>query len=284
MGEQIELTVGPFTFDAVADGPPDGAPVLLLHGFPQSAYSWRLVQPQIAAAGYRTVAPDLRGYSPRARPTDRSDYAMEVLVGDALGLADALGWETFHLVGHDWGGALAWHVAGRFGDRVRTLNVVSTPHPDAFNQAKKAGPSADGDDQAAKSGYMDTFRAEGAEELFLADDSALFKLLLDGSGLDAESAAHYLDRFDSAEAMAGALSWYRGADPTDAAGLGPITMPTLYVWSTDDIALGRTAAELTAGCVDGPYRFEVLESVSHWVPEAAPDALAALVLDHLGAA
>ncbi len=281
--DTIELSVGPFGFDATTDGPADGAPVLLLHGFPQSAHCWRFVQPQLAAAGFQTVAPDLRGYSSRARPTDRADYAMDVLVGDVTGLADTLGWDTFHLVGHDWGGALAWQVAGRFGERVRTLNVVSTPHPNAFNQAKKAGPSADGDDQAAKSGYIDTFRADGAEDLFLADDSALFKLLLDGSGLDAESVAHYVGRYDTVEAMAGPLSWYRGADPTDAAGLGPITVPTLYVWSTDDIALGRTAAELTAGCVDGPYRFEVLEGISHWVPEAAPDALAALLLDHLAA-
>lgn len=279
--ETVELSVGPFVFDATAEGPADGAPVLLLHGFPQSAHCWRFVQPQLAAAGFRTVAPDLRGYSPRARPTGKADYAMDVLVGDVTALADALGWETFHLVGHDWGGAVAWQVAGRFGGRVRTLNVVSTPHPNAFNQAKKAGPSADGDDQAAKSGYIATFRADGAEELFLADDSALFKLLLDGSGLDAQSVAYYVGRYDSVEAMAGPLSWYRGADPTDAAGLGPITVPTLYVWSTDDIALGRTAAELTAGCVDGPYRFEVLDGISHWIPEAAPDPLAALLLDNL---
>ncbi|CAN5694922.1 alpha/beta hydrolase [soil metagenome] len=281
--EAIQLAVGDLTFDAVADGPAGGEPILLLHGFPEAAHSWRLVQPLLAAAGMRSVAPDLRGYSPGARPAAPTDYAIEVLVGDVLGLADALGWDTFHLLGHDWGGALAWHTAGRFPGRVRTLSVASTPHPAAFNAAKRSGPSADGDDQAARSGYMATFRDPGAAELFFADDRALLKLLYAGSGLDDRSAAFYLDRFSTLDAIQGPLNWYRGADPSDATGLGPITMPTLYVWSTDDIALGRTAAELTTGQVDGPYTFVELEGVSHWIPEQAGDELAAAVIAHVGA-
>lgn len=282
--EPIQLAVGDLTFDAVAEGPADGEPILLLHGFPESAHSWRRVQPLLAAAGLRTVAPDLRGYSPGARPLDPDDYAIEVLVGDVLGLADALGWETFHLLGHDWGGALAWHTAGRFGDRVRTLSVASTPHPAAFNAAKRSGPSADGDDQAARSGYMATFRDPGAAELFFADDRALLQLLYAGSGLDDESAAAYLERFATLESLQGPLNWYRGADPSDASGLGPITMPTLYVWSTEDIALGRTAAELTADQVAGPYTFVELAGVSHWIPEQAADELAAAVIAHVASA
>lgn len=281
--EAIQLPIGALTFDAVAAGPADGPPVLLLHGFPQSGHSWRKVQPQLAAAGYRTVAPDLRGYSPGARPTDPAAYAMETLVGDVLSLADALGWESFHLLGHDWGGAVAWQVAGRHPDRIRTLNVVSTPHPAAFTAAKAAGPSPDGDDQQARSGYMQTFRAPGAEALLLADDGALLRLMLTASGLDDESVEHYVQRFDTPDKVAGPLNWYRGADPSDAVGMGPITVPTLYVWSTEDIALGRTAAELTAGQVDGPYDFAVLEGISHWVPEAAADQLSTLVLEHLAA-
>jgi pimeloyl-ACP methyl ester carboxylesterase len=278
---ELELAVGPFTFDAVADGPPDGEPVLLLHGFPEGAYCWRHVTPALADAGFRTVAPDQRGYSPRARPTAPDDYRMDLLVGDALGLADELGWDRFHLVGHDWGGAVAWQVAGRHPDRLRSLSVLSTPHPLALAEARAAGPTADGDDQAARGSYMDTFRADGAEDLFLADDRALLKLMLEGSAMDPESAAHCLARATTREAVAGTLNWYRGADPGDAAGLGPITTPTLYVWSTEDIALGRLAAELTAAQVAGPYRFEVLDGVSHWVPEAAPGTVADLLVAHL---
>jgi pimeloyl-ACP methyl ester carboxylesterase len=281
--EQIEIPLGPLVFDARVDGPVEGEPVLLLHGFPESGWSWRHVQPALANAGFRSVAPDLRGYSPRARPTDPDAYRVETLVADVTGLADALGWSTVHLVGHDWGGVLAWHVAGRHPERLRTLSVASTPHPDAFHRAKKAGPSAEGDDQAAKSSYIDLFRTPGSEHTILADDGALFRQTLEGSGLDPESAAPYIERFADPDALVGALNWYRGADPTDAAGMGPITTPTLYVWSTDDVALGRTAAELTADHVEGPYRFEILDGVSHWIPETAPDAFAAHLLAHLQA-
>ena len=283
MLDPITLSVGPLTFDAWADGPAEGEPVLLLHGFPESAHCWRFVQPALAAAGYRSVAPDQRGYSPGARPVDVAEYTMEHLVSDVLALADELGWDRFHLVGHDWGGAVAWQVAGRHPDRLRTLTVVSTPHPAAFAAAKKAGVSPDGDDQVAKSDYMQVLRSDGAEELFLNDESAVFRAVLEGSGLSAEDAEHYIGRFDTVEAVAGPLAWYRAADPADSAGMGPITVPTLYVWSTDDIALGRTAAEMTGAQVDGPYTFEVLDGVSHWIPEMAADELVERLVSHLEA-
>lgn len=280
-GTPIHIPLGSHTFDAVDHGPVDGEPVLLLHGFPETSWSWRFVQPGLADAGYRSVAPDLRGYSKGASPSDPAEYRVETLVGDVVGFADHLGWDSFHLVGHDWGGALAWHVAGRHPDRLRTLTVVSTPHPVAFDAAKKTGPSTDGDDQAAKSSYIDLFRTPGSEEIILADGGDTFRQSLEAIGLDSESAAHYAARFERPVDLVGPLNWYRGADPTDSEGLGPITTPTLYVWSTDDAALGRTAAEATAAQVDGPYRFEVLEGVSHWILEEAPDALLGHLLAHL---
>jgi pimeloyl-ACP methyl ester carboxylesterase len=281
--ESITLSVGPYTFDALAAGPVDGDPVLLLHGFPQSSACWRRIEPALTDAGYRSIAPDLRGYSPGARPEDPDEYRVATLVADVISWADELGWDTFHLVGHDWGGALAWHVAGRHADRLRSLTVLSTPHPAAFREAKQAGPGADGEDQNEKSKYMDDFRSPGFEDVLMADDRALLRLVLDGAGMDAESAALALDRFDTKEAIVGALNWYRGADPTDIDGLGPITVPTVYLWSTNDIALGRTAAEATAAHVDGPYTFVVLDGVTHWVPEEAPGAVVDALLPHLAA-
>src|SRR5207244_639881 len=99
--------------------------VLLLHGFPQTSFSWRNQLVALAVAGYRAVAPDQRGYSPGARPADVGEYRVERLVGDVLGFADALGVERFHLVGHDWGGAVAWQVAGRHPERLLTLTSLS---------------------------------------------------------------------------------------------------------------------------------------------------------------
>lgn len=271
----FELAVGGLVFDARAAGPADGELVLLLHGFPQTSLAWRQQLEALGDAGYRAVAPDQRGYSPGARPVDVGEYRAERLVGDVLGFADALGAPTFHLVGHDWGGAVAWQVAGRHPERLRTLTSVSTPHPAAFRR------SIEGGEQRERSGYMLFFRTPDAEPFFLDNDAAVLRSLYSASALPEDAAAEYLRVLTEPGALTGALNWYRAADIGLVEGLGPITTPTLYVWSTNDPALGRDAAEATAGHVDGPYRFEVLDGVSHWIPEEAPDALNALLLEHL---
>jgi pimeloyl-ACP methyl ester carboxylesterase len=273
--EKLELAVGDFVFAARAAGPADGEVVLLLHGFPQTSLAWRHQLKALGAAGYRAVAPDQRGYSPGARPLDVGEYRADRLVGDVLAFADAVDAERLHLVGHDWGGALAWQVAGRHPERLRTLTSVSTPHPAAFRRSIEHG------EQRERSGYMLFFRSPEAEPFFLDNDAAALRTLYRASGLAEDAAAEYLRVLTEPGALTGALNWYRAADLGLVEGLGPITTPTLYVWSTNDPALGRDAAEATAGHVDGPYRFEVLEGVSHWIPEEAPDALNALVLDQL---
>jgi pimeloyl-ACP methyl ester carboxylesterase len=276
--DMTEITVGPLTFDALADGPEDGDLVLLLHGFPQTSASWRDQITALAAAGYRAVAPDQRGYSPRARPTDLAAYALPELVGDVVGFADALGAERFHLVGHDWGGAVAWHVAGRHPDRLHTLSVVSTPHPEALRRAYRGDL---GGDQAERSGYMAFFREPDSQDRMLENDAALFRLLFAGSGMPEGRERPYLEALGTPQALGAALNWYRAASVADADGLGAITTPTLYVWSSEDVALAAEAAEATAECVEGPYQFAVLEGVSHWIAEQAPDRLNRLLLDHV---
>jgi pimeloyl-ACP methyl ester carboxylesterase len=271
----FELAVGGLVFDARAAGPADGELVLLLHGFPQTSLVWRQQLEALGDAGYRAVAPDQRGYSPGARPVDVGEYRAERLVGDVLGFAAALGAPTFHLVGHDWGGAVAWQVAGRHPERLRTLTSVSTPHPAAFRR------SIEGGEQRERSGYMLFFRTADAEPFFLDNDAAVLRSLYSASALPEDAAAEYMRVLTEPGALTGALNWYRAADIGLVDGLGPITTPTLYVWSTNDPALGRDAAEATAGHVDGPYRFEVLDGVSHWIPEEAPDTLNALLLEHL---
>ena len=279
--DRLTLPVGGLTFDALAAGPADGEVVLLLHGFPQTSHAWRRQVGTLAAAGYRAVAPDQRGYSPGARPTEVEAYRNEHLVADVLGLADALGTERFHLVGHDWGGAVAWQVAGRHPDRVRTLTVLSTPHPRAFVQALSGEL---GGDQAQRSSYMALFRADGAEHDLLREDASGLRFVFGASGLAEADAEPYLRALSTPEALGAALNWYRAADGSMVKGLGPITTPTLYVWSTEDSALGREAAEATAAFVEGPYRFEVLEGVSHWIPDQAGEILDRLLLEHLGSA
>jgi len=274
--ESLELTVAPYTHSARADGPPDGELVLFLHGFPETSYEWRAQLAAMGAVGYRAVAPDQRGYAPGARPTDLADYRIERLVGDVAGFADALGADRFHLVGHDWGGFVAWYAGARLAARLHSLTVVSTPHPAPFLRAMSSG-----GDQRERSGYMQWFRSADAESAFLADDGALLDALYSQHPPDARAEYRRIFTADGGAALTGGLNWYRAND--FRAPIGPITTPTMYVWSTDDVALGREAAEGTAAEVAGPYRFEVLEAVSHWIPEVASDALDALLLDHLAA-
>jgi pimeloyl-ACP methyl ester carboxylesterase len=272
--ETLELTVGPYTYTALADGPADGDPVLLLHGFPETSYEWHAQLAALGAAGYRAVAPDQRGYAVGARPAGVADYHVDHLVDDVIGFADVLGADRFHLVGHDWGGFVAWYTAGRHPDRLRTLTVVSTPHPTPFRAAVTSG-----GDQSERSGYMQWFRSPEAEATFLADDGALLAAAYAEHPVDAAAVYRQVFTEDGGAALTGGLNWYR-ANNFDAP-IGPITTPTMYVWSTDDVALGREAAEGTAAEVTGPYRFEVLDGVSHWIPEMAADELDALLLDHL---
>ena len=275
--DPIQIDANGWRFDALCAGPADGALVLLLHGFPQTAHSWRRVAGGLARAGYRAVAPHLRGVSPAARPMAREAYATESLVGDVIAIADALGTPRFHLVGHDWGGALAWRVAERHPDRLRSLAVASTPHPLAFRRALD-DPATD---QAQRSGYMAVFRTEGAgEDMWLGRGVAGLREIYAAAGLSDEEAAPCVAAFSERAALTAFLNWYRAGDPADPNG-APVSAPTLYVWSTGDPALGREAAEWTRDHVLGSYRFEVLEDVDHWIPEHAAERLTGLLLEHL---
>ena len=159
-GYSLELAVGPYTFPARSAGPSDGPLVLLLHGFPESSWEWHHQIDALASAGYRAVAPEQRGYSPAARPEPIEDYSIDRLVGDVIGMADNLGASTFHLVGHDWGAIVAWHVAAAHPQRLETLTVVSVPHPTAW-AAAFADPSSD---QPQRSAYMPEMKRLGSED------------------------------------------------------------------------------------------------------------------------
>ncbi|RLK11941.1 pimeloyl-ACP methyl ester carboxylesterase [Micromonospora sp. M71_S20] len=262
-----------FTFDVRVGGPEGGTPVLLLHGFPQHGGEFDDVVPALHAAGLRTYAPDQRGYSPGARPEAVEAYRLPELVADAVGLLDALGVDAAHLVGHDWGAIVAWAVAAHHPERVRTLTAVSVPHPGAmaWALAEDAG-------QKARSAYMTVFRKPGtAEKALLALNATGLRRMLHGVGGDARVAA-YADPMREPGALTAALNWYRAMSRRDLAATGPVAVPTTFVWSGRDIAIGRTAAEACAEHVTGDYRFVELPRVSHWIPDEAPAPLAEAIL------
>ncbi len=272
----IEIEVGEFTFDALEAGPADGDLVLLLHGFPQTADQWRSQIEALSKAGYHVVAPNQRGYSPGARPVEVEEYTRDRLAEDVIGMADALGHDRFHLVGHDWGGAVSWEVAARYPERLGSVTVVSTPHDGAM-RAMLTNPE---NDQRERSSYIFTLAQEGSEDLFLADDAALLRSLYRDAGLSVEEMQRQLSVLTDPDTMRAALHWYRAAI-LGGAPTGPSTIPTMYVWSDGDDALGPDAAAATADYVTGPYRFEVLKGVNHWIPERAADELNELLLDFL---
>lgn len=275
MIEHLSIPTPAGSFDAIGAGPADGRPVLLLHGFPQAGLAWTHQVATLGGHGYRAVAPDQRGYSPGVRPERRAEYRIDELVGDVAAMADALGWRRFDLVGHDWGGAVAWWTADAHPDRLRSLSVVSTPHPKALSQAMRTD-----EDQQLRSRYMTEWR-QTSTELHMLDNNAealrrIFEWKVEPSRVE-----EYVQRLSEPGALTAALNWYRAGRPGGT--IGKIGVPTLYVWSTEDVAFGSTAAMDTENWVSGPYRFEMFEDVSHWVPEEVPGVLSALLLAHLGA-
>ncbi|WP_063045734.1 alpha/beta fold hydrolase [Nocardia pseudovaccinii] len=262
------------TFDALTSGEPGGREVVLLHGFPESAIAWEFQLTALGGGGCHVIAPDQRGYSSGVRPDKVADYRVEELVADVIAIADQSGWQRFDLVGHDLGAHVAWAVAAEHPARIRTLTAVSQPHPTAFSQAM-----TEDEDQAQRAQHFTYFRQPRTpERALLADDAAALRKIFDWK-IPEERIDDYIHRLTRPDALTAALNWYRAlplAGPTV-----PITVPTLYVWGTEDPTIGSTAALATAAHVTAPYRFEMLEDTSHWIPEEAPESLTRLIMEHL---
>jgi pimeloyl-ACP methyl ester carboxylesterase len=283
MNENIATNEGTFTADVA--GPTDGPLVLLLHGFPQSRHTWRHQVPALGAAGYRAVAPDGRGYSAGVRPdpTDHLDaYAIGRLADDVLDLADAMGragGSRFHLVGHDWGGQVAWVTASRHPDRLASLTILSRPHPKAFQQALRA----DADGQQHRSRHHRGFHDPATAGLLLEDDARRLRRLLESANVPATSIDEYLGVLGDPDALEAALAWYRAAGALSDTDVGPVTTPTLYLWGDADASVGPAAAKTTAEWVTGAYRFEPLAGVGHFITDEVPQAVTTMLLQHLDA-
>jgi pimeloyl-ACP methyl ester carboxylesterase len=283
MASMESFTNAAFTFEvtdtAASGGDGPECTVILLHGFPQDRRCWERVTPALAAAGYRVLAPDLRGYSPGARPAARSAYRNSQLTSDVLALADAAGAERFHLAGHDWGAALAWYVAGRHPGRVISLAALSVPHPQAFVRAMISG------SQAARSWYMAACQLPWLPELALSrrDGQALREMLV-RTGLDPASADHYAARARDPNGLRGPLSWYRAMPFSMREPAGRVRVPALFAWGNRDRFVSPAAARLCGHYVTGPYRFAELDGASHWLPEQASDQVAALLTEHFATA
>lgn len=256
-------------------GPEDGRPVVLVHGFPDTARVWRHQAPVLADAGFRVITPDLRGYGRSGKPEGVDAYNLLHLAGDVLAVMGSLGIERAHLVGHDFGAALTWAMAAVAPDRVDHLVVLSVGHPTSFRMA--------GLPQRERSWYMLLFQFPGIAERWLSDDGWANLRAWSGHP-DADAVVADLERDGS---LTPALCWYRANVPAEVlvgppVRLPPVPVPVMGVWSTGDRFLTEAQMTGSAGCCANGFRYERLDA-GHWMQLEAPDDLTALLLDFLPA-
>jgi pimeloyl-ACP methyl ester carboxylesterase len=279
--ERIKVGDVRLAVDRVGSGPP----VILLHGFPELAYSWRYQLPALDAAGFEAIAPDLRGYGDSDRPKAVDDYAIVKLAGDVVGLIDAVGQGSAHLVGHDWGGSLAWVTAALRPELVRSLTILNSPHPVASAEARQIL------EQQQKSWYMLLFQFAGVAEAWLSNDdfanlrSTLYGTAREGA-ISMEDEEVFIDALREEGALTAALNYYRANIPPSSwlkppPDLPPITVPCHIIWGEADAYMGEILLERSIGKIDGEPRVTRLPGVSHWVQQEAPDQVNAALISFI---
>jgi pimeloyl-ACP methyl ester carboxylesterase len=252
----------------------EGRPVVLLHGFPDSGRLWRHQVRALADAGFKVIVPDMRGYGSSDKPADVAAYTMLFLVSDIGAVLDHAGVERAHVVGHDWGAAVAWVLASVAPERVDHLVTLSVGHPSTFR--------SDGFVQHEKSWYMLLFQFEGVAEHWLSDnDWANFRNW--GHHPDATAV---IGELEADASLTPGLSWYRANIPPESYIAPPLDLPlvqapTMGVWSSGDIALTEGQMTRSAGHVAGPWRYERLDGPGHWMQLEAPGEVNRLLVDFL---
>ena len=254
----------------------DGTPVVLLHGFPDSGRLWRHQVPALVEAGFKVIVPDLRGYGQSDKPAEVAAYRLDVLVGDVLAVMSAAGAERAHVVGHDWGAAIAWATALMGADRVDHLVALSVGHPATF--------FADGFEQQQKSWYMLLFQFSGiAEEWLSGDNWANFRAWSHHPDTDAAIA-----ELEANGSLTPGLNYYRANMTPERflytrLELPPIQAPTMGVWSSGDLALSEGQMTRSASNVAGTWRYERLDGRGHWMQLESPAEVSGLLIDFLPA-
>ena len=288
---RIPLPTG-VELDVAIAGDPASPPVILLHGFPESHRTWRHQIPALAADHY-VIAPDQRGFARSSKPEGAENYSPDKPVGDLIALADHLGISQFTLVGHDWGGAIAWMAALQHPDRIARLIIVNAPHPLVFQRSLY-----DDADQRAASQYITAFRNPGFEKFVEGMGIPQFFDTSFAKHADPELLAPerdaYIDEWSQPGAMTGMLNWYRGSavivpapgeTPERPAWLDgpfpPVTQPTLVIWGLKDKALLPVQLEGLDALVPDLTVVRI-ENAGHFVPWEKPEPVTAAIRDWLG--
>ncbi len=266
----------------VEAGPTDGPLAVLLHGFPDFWWSWRSLIPALVGRGFRVVAPDQRGYNLSDRPRAIEAYRLDELVGDVTALVDAYGRDTFALVGHDWGGIVAWEVALRFPERVQRLVVIDAPLLDTVSPVVRRHPS-----QALRSAYVAVFQLPRVPETLLAARRfALLKramVVASGPGVFSPTDLNrYVEAWSQPWALTAMLAWYRALRFFRPMGRGRVLPPVLVIWGGRDPFLDRHLYQASLDrCVHGQGLF--LADVGHWPHLEMPSMVEQEIIRFIGA-
>ena len=289
--ERVALSTG-VTLNVALAGPADGKPILLLHGFPESHRTWRN---QIAdlSRDHFVIAPDQRGFAGSDKPRGAKNYQAGTIVADAVALMDALRIDKFTLVGHDWGGAIAWAAALRHPLRVKRLVIVNAPHPLIFQRSL-----IEDEAQRKASQYIRFFRSRLAEAAItlMGLDRFLDRVIVshsDPTKLTAEERAAYLDEWKQPGTLTAMLNWYRAADvkvprPGRKAKLPlwthapfpKVHAPTLVVWGLKDVALLPVQLQ-GLGHLVSDLRLVTSPSAGHFIPWEEPGTVTAAIREFL---
>lgn len=273
-----ELHANALTFDLREAGPPDGEPVLLLHGFPETNHMWLGLMSSLAENGYRCAAPNMRGYSSRARPEGAENYHYEILVQDVFAIADALGFDRFHLIAHDWGSIVGFAVLSTDDSRIASYTTLSVPHYRSFAEAVRDDP-----EEELYRGLLNNFVDPNTAPTLSANDAVAMRAFW--TSHSSEEIDDYVSVFKQPYALQAALNYYVACDKHARAldgpiAFGPVVTPTMLLWGKDDIAIRPRSVDGAAKYQSGPYR-RVDVDAGHWVIQEQPDQVRDEILRHL---
>jgi pimeloyl-ACP methyl ester carboxylesterase len=290
--EKGRLQANGLSFAVLAAGRRDRPVALLLHGFPEGKESWEPQLEALAAAGWRAVAPDLRGYGGTDAPKGQEAYSLAHLVADVEGLVTALGEDSVDLVGHDWGSLIGWSFVSRHPRLVRSWTSLSIPHPVALARASGLDGNPHPDpDQQQRSSYVGLLQKAGkGEEVMLEDGArrlrAMYRIGPNPDAIPEEKVDVFVKSMERPGRLTAALSYYRANLRPQAYAAyppcpDPITTSTRLIWGAEDPALGRLAVDATAAMVEGPYRLQVLPDTGHWLQFERPKEVSAAIVEHI---
>lgn len=252
----------------------DGPTVILLHGFPETSRMWKSLLKLLSDKNYKVIAPDQRGYSKGARPLKVKEYASYKLSNDVINIADAFKIKKFHLVGHDWGAAVGWHVSAVHANRISSYSALSVPHLDAFGDA-----IANNKVQRKKSYYIKLFQLKFIPEIYFKINNYYNLKKLWTSSSD-EEIKDYLSVFSQKNAIRAALNWYRASNLTGSKQIGKINVPTLMIYGTKDMAIGEKGIDETEKYIKNSYTLKKIDS-SHWLIQDSFEVVSSQILNHL---